>query len=69
VTDHVDLGPLVERLEADLEREFPGWLIAREASGLWSARLPGWGVLYGQSAPELRNRLRLHAPGVVHDDR
>ncbi|NKZ03441.1 hypothetical protein [Actinomadura latina] len=48
---------LIKRLENSLQADFPGWLIARECSGRWVAKRPGWGALYGQSASELRNRL------------
>jgi hypothetical protein len=64
----IDLGPLVSRLETELEEEFPGWLIAREESGRWSARLPEWGVLYGQDIAELRGRLRAYAEGTGADE-
>lgn len=64
MTDHLDLGPLVKRLENELESDFPGWLITREASGQWTASKPDWGTVHGQSAPELRDRLTQHA----HED-
>jgi hypothetical protein len=54
----MDVSPLVKRLREQLEAEFPGWLVNREDSGRWRAVRPGWGALYGQSAPELRERLR-----------
>ncbi len=40
MTDHFDFGPLVRRLENELEADFPGWLIGREASGRWTATKP-----------------------------
>ncbi|GAA3214702.1 hypothetical protein [Actinocorallia longicatena] len=49
-----------QRLEQELEEEFPGWLIAQEASGRRTATRTGWGSLYGQTAGELRRRLRTH---------
>ncbi|MFI0370394.1 hypothetical protein ACH35V_21205 [Actinomadura sp. 1N219] len=48
---------LIQRLGDGLKADFPGWLISREESGRWVADRPGWGVLYGQSAAELRRRL------------
>ena len=36
------VGSLIRRLEAELERDFPGWLIAREDSGRWSASTAIW---------------------------
>jgi hypothetical protein len=69
MSDHVDLGALIRRLEAELEADFPGWLITHEASGRWSAKLPGWGQLHGDSAPQLRERLRLYARGAALENR
>jgi hypothetical protein len=53
----METSALIKRLENDLAADFPGWLISREESGRWAATRHGWGVLYGQSAAELRNRL------------
>jgi hypothetical protein len=69
MNDALDFEPLIRQLEAELETDFPGWLIAREASGRWSAKLPEWGELYGDSAPQLRERLRLYARGAAHEHR
>lgn len=69
MSEQIDLGPLIRRLESELEADFPGWLITREASGRWSAQLPGWGELYGDSAPQLRERLRQYAQGTAHETR
>lgn len=67
MSEAFDVGPLIRRLEADLEAEFPGWRIVREVTGRWSAVLAGWGVLYGQSAAELRDRLRQHTRGATDE--
>lgn len=61
-------APLADRLGEQLAAEFPGWLITREPSGRWAASLPRWGRLYGQSAAELRERLRQHTKGTTHED-
>lgn len=61
--NEIDLSALVARLENEIEAEFPGWLISRESSGRWTAVRPDWGLLYGDSAPELRARLRRYASG------
>jgi hypothetical protein len=49
MTDHLDFGSLIRRLEHQLETEFPGWPITREASGRWSATLPPWRVAFTRS--------------------
>jgi hypothetical protein len=58
MSEQIDLGPLIRRLQSELEADFPGWLISREAAGRWSAQLPRQGGLYGDNAPQLRERLR-----------
>jgi hypothetical protein len=63
------LGHCVRRLENELEADFPGWLITGEASGRWTATLPGWGTFDAPSAPELLDRLSRHARKAVHEQR
>jgi hypothetical protein len=57
------------RLENELEADFPGWLITGEASGRWTATLPGWGSLDAASASELRDRLDRHAGEAPREQR
>ena len=64
MTGHLDFEPLIKWLKNELERDFPGWLITRDASGRWTASKPDWGTLHGESAPELRDRLTQH----THED-
>ncbi|MFF5261793.1 hypothetical protein ACFY4C_22880 [Actinomadura viridis] len=52
---------LTRRQVGVLAAEFPDWLISREGSGRWTAIKPRWGALYGQSAIELRDRLRRYS--------
>lgn len=52
------LAAIGGRLLGELIDEFPQWEIERENSGRYRAELAGWGVLYGDSAAELRERLR-----------
>jgi hypothetical protein len=54
----LDVSPLIRRMREQFEAEFPGWRISRDSSGRWCAVRTNWGALYGQSAPELRDRLR-----------
>jgi hypothetical protein len=60
MSDHF-ASNLATRLANDLETRFPGWLISMDTWGQWSAVRPGWGVLYGRTAAELRERLEQYA--------
>lgn len=66
--DLLSTSALITRLIKELQAEFPGWAISREDSGRWVAIRSRWGALYGQSASELRDRLRQHSPEVGGDD-
>ena len=55
--DGLSASALIRRLGNGLKADFPEWLISRDECGRWVAERPGWGVLYGQSAAELRRRL------------
>lgn len=55
-------------LQKKLSQEFPLWEITQERPGRWRAVLPGWGVLYGSSAAELRERLLRYGGGDSGDE-
>lgn len=54
----MDLSSLVKAVREGLEAEFPGWLIAREDSGMWRATRPGWSRLWASSSVELRTKIQ-----------
>jgi hypothetical protein len=54
-------------LQKKLSQEFPLWEITQLRPGRWRAALPDWGVLYGNSAAELRDLLRRYGGGDSGD--
>lgn len=46
------------RVREALQWDFPHWVIALERSGWWVADRALWGTVYGESAAQLRKRLR-----------